>query len=194
MLNGHTDSINSVAFSSDGNSIVSGSSNNSVCVWDALIGKKKYVLNGHTESVNSVAFSSDGSCIISGSSDTSVQVWDVLTGKEKHVLNGHTNLVTSVAFSSNGSHIVSGSWDNSVQMWNVSTSRYIWEEITTSIHGPKHTGWLLSPHGEGYLMFVQPGERLPDDANILTIPHSYVAHVNFTTSRLGPNWSSCYSP
>ena len=83
-------------------------------MWDALIGKKKYVLNRHTESVNSVAFSSDGSCIISGSSDTSVQVWDVLTGKEKHVLNGHTNLVTLVAFSSNGSHIVLGSWDKSV--------------------------------------------------------------------------------
>jgi WD40 repeat protein len=48
VLNGHTDSVNSVAFSSDGSHIVSGSSDNSVRVWDALTGKEKHVLNGHT--------------------------------------------------------------------------------------------------------------------------------------------------
>jgi hypothetical protein len=67
VLNGHTDSVNSVAFSSDGSRIVSGSWDKSVRVWDALTGEEKHVLNGHTDSVNSVAFSSDGSRIVSGS-------------------------------------------------------------------------------------------------------------------------------
>lgn len=58
----------------------------------------------------------------------------------------------------------------------------------------QYTGWLLSSHEEEYLMFVPPGERLPDDANILTIPHSFVAHVDFTNSRLGLEWGSCYFP
>src|SRR5258705_7089934 len=34
-----------------------------------------------------------------------------------------------------------------------------------------HTGWLLSPVGEGYLMFVPLAAPLPDSANILTIFH-----------------------
>jgi WD40 repeat protein len=112
VLNGHTDSVNSVAFSSDGSRIVSGSWDKSVRVWDALTGEEKHVLNGHTDSVTSVAFSSDGSRIVSGSWDKSVRVWDALTGEEKHVLNGHTDSVNSVAFSSDGSRIVSGSGTN----------------------------------------------------------------------------------
>ena len=155
--------------------------------------------------INSVAFSKDGSLISAGSNNGLVQVWDALTGKEKHMLNGHTSSVNSVAFSSDGSHIVSGSHDNSVRVWdalmdeemhvlNSHTSRYIQEVIASSTHGLEHTGWLLSSHGEEYLMFVPPGEKLPDDANILTIPHSFVAHVDFTNSRLGPEWRTCYFP
>jgi WD40 repeat protein len=118
-------------------------------------------------------------------------------GEEKHALNSHTSWVNSVAFSSSGSHIVSGSFDNSVvcdESLQCQPSHYIREVIANSTHGLEHTGWLLSSHGEGYLMFVPPSEKLPDDANILTIPHSFVAHVDFTNSRLGPEWRTCYSP
>jgi len=43
-------------------------------------------------------------------------------------------------------------------------------------------------------MFVPLDEQLPDAANILTIPHSFTAYVNFTRSTLGPRWLDCYSP
>jgi WD40 repeat protein len=70
-------SVCSVAFSTDGTHIVSGSYDNSVRVWDVSTGKELNVLNGHTELVNSVAFSTDGTHIVSGSSDISVRVWDM---------------------------------------------------------------------------------------------------------------------
>ena len=72
VLNGHTVRVWSVAFSSDGNHIVSGSDVRSVRVWDVLSGVELNVLNGHTDQVSSVAFSSDGTHIVSGSSDQSV--------------------------------------------------------------------------------------------------------------------------
>ncbi|PPQ86834.1 hypothetical protein CVT25_012554, partial [Psilocybe cyanescens] len=198
VLNGHTDLVYSVAFSSDGSHIVSGSSDESVRVWDALTGDEKLVLNGHTNLVNSVAFSSDGSRIISGSSDKSVRVWDILTGDEKLFMNNHTSEVKSVSFPIDSSCIVSGSTDNLFwardQLPQCRASRYIREEVATSTRGLEHTGWLLSPGGEGYLMFVPLGERLPDDANILTIPQSLIAHVDFSNSKLGPEWGSCYTP
>ena len=114
-------SISSVTFSSDGIRIVSGSSDNSVRVWDASTGAELKVLNGHTGSVLSTAFSSDGTCIVSGSYDKSVRVWDALTGAELKVLNGHTDTVWSTAFSSDGTRIVSGSSDNSVRVWDALT-------------------------------------------------------------------------
>jgi WD40 repeat protein len=62
-----TSSITCVAFSPDGNQIVSGSSDNSVQVWDAKTGKQLKELRGHTDHVTSVAFSPDGDQIVSGS-------------------------------------------------------------------------------------------------------------------------------
>jgi WD40 repeat protein len=59
VLKGHTKWVNSVAFSSDGMQIVSGS-DGSVRVWDASTGVELKELKGHTNWVNSVAFSSEG--------------------------------------------------------------------------------------------------------------------------------------
>ena len=106
--------ILSAAFSHDGIHIVSGSSDNSVQVWDASTGAALQQLYGHTDYVNSVAFSHDGIHIVSGSDDKSVQVWDASMGAPLQQLNGHTDHVNSVAFSHNGIHIVSGSDDESV--------------------------------------------------------------------------------
>ncbi|EDR06536.1 uncharacterized protein LACBIDRAFT_389232 [Laccaria bicolor S238N-H82] len=113
--------ILSVAFSTDGTCIVSGSRDNSVQVWDASTGAELKVLEGHMGSVLSIAFSTDGTRIVSGSDDKSVRVWDVLTGAELKVLEGHMGSVLSVAFSTDGTRIVSGSSDKCVRVWDAST-------------------------------------------------------------------------
>ncbi|KAG6876510.1 hypothetical protein C0992_012669 [Termitomyces sp. T32_za158] len=74
---GHITWATSLAFSSDGTQIVSGSNVNSVQVWDALTGKHVQEFQGHTNWVTSVAFSPDRMQIVSGSYDNSV--WDALT-------------------------------------------------------------------------------------------------------------------
>ena len=67
-LQGHTDSVSSVAFSPDGRHIVSGSFDKTIRVWDVQTGGQVgNPLQGHTSSVNSVAFSPDGRHIVSGS-------------------------------------------------------------------------------------------------------------------------------
>src|SRR5262249_34995604 len=77
-LKGHTDLINSVAFSSDGKYLVSGSLDCTVRLWDAAIGAPiGSPLKGHTNLINSVAFSSDGRQLVSRGVDNSVRVWDI---------------------------------------------------------------------------------------------------------------------
>jgi len=80
VLNGHTETVYTAAFSPNGTRIVSGSGDKSVRVWDASTGAELKVLNGHSSYVYSVAFSPDGTRIVSGSYDNSVRVWDASTG------------------------------------------------------------------------------------------------------------------
>ncbi|PPQ87633.1 hypothetical protein CVT25_011473, partial [Psilocybe cyanescens] len=131
--------VNSVAFSPDGNYIVSGSAGDLVCVWDAKSGEQLHRLQGHIHWVRSVAFSPDGNYIVSGSDDKLVCVWDAkldkqlheLQGhthwldKQLHELQGHTHWVISVAFSSDGNYIVSGSADNLVCVWDAKSGEQL---------------------------------------------------------------------
>ncbi|KAG5716196.1 hypothetical protein E4T56_gene10766 [Termitomyces sp. T112] len=136
-INGHTNQVTSVAFSPDGKSIVSGSFDQSVRVWEASSGAQLKKLNGHTDQVTSVAFSPDGKYIVSGSEDQSVRVWDVSSGAQLQKLNGHAGWVTSVAFSPDGKSIVSGSFDQSVRMWDALSG-----EQLQKLNG--HTNWVTS--------------------------------------------------
>src|SRR5439155_162204 len=105
VLSGHTHFVYSVAFSTDGKRIVSGSSDCTVKVWDAHSGEEILTLQGHSTGVTSVSFSVDGKRLVSGSEDRTVMVWDAQTGQELLSLKGHTGGVTSVVFSADGTRI-----------------------------------------------------------------------------------------
>ena len=74
-MEGHTNWIKSVAYSPDGQFIVSGSNDNTVRVWNADSGQPVgQPLEGHTNEINSVAYSPDGQFIVSGSDDNTVRI------------------------------------------------------------------------------------------------------------------------
>jgi len=118
-LSGHTGSVNSVAFSPDGRSALSGSADRTLKLWDVASGKEIRTFSGDTGSVFSVAFSPDGRSVLSGSDDNTLKLWDVASGKEIRSFSGHTWWVRSVAFSPDGRSVLSGSRDCTLKLWDL---------------------------------------------------------------------------
>ncbi|KAH8748441.1 hypothetical protein F5883DRAFT_721048 [Diaporthe sp. PMI_573] len=117
-LEGHDDSVNSVAFSADGQRLASGSGDDTIKIWDPASGQYLQTLKGHDSWVLSVAFSADGQRLASGSSDETVKIWDPASGQCLQTLKGHNNSVHSVAFSADGQRLASGSDDETVKIWD----------------------------------------------------------------------------
>ncbi|KAF8751083.1 WD40 repeat-like protein [Rhizoctonia solani] len=132
---GHTETILSIDISSDGDSIVSGSADRTVCVWDLTNGQVMLgPLIGHTRWVHFVRFSRDGSRVLSCASDRTIRQWNAHTGDAYNNVigdttgycesNGNVGYV-SADYSPDGKCIASISEDADIRLWNSSTGEML---------------------------------------------------------------------
>nr|WP_317891623.1 WD40 repeat domain-containing protein [Tolypothrix sp. PCC 7601] len=122
---GHQDSVTSIAFSSDGQKLASGSEDKTIKLWDMTTGKLLQTFNGHSGLIKTIALSNDGEKLASGNDDKTIKLWDVSTGKLLQTFSGHSDVVNSVAFSSDGEKLASGSKDKTIKLWDVSTGKLL---------------------------------------------------------------------
>ena len=153
-------SIGSVAFSPDGNTIVSCGGNN-IHLWDSQTNQRLKTLIGYTEPVNSVVFSPDGNTIVSASDDGTIRLWNVNTREHLKTLMAHADSVNSVVFSSDGETIASSSNDRTIRLWNANTGELIKtlkghiENVNTVAFSPD--GKTIAS-GSGRLVYFGRGE------------------------------------
>ncbi|KAL5639387.1 hypothetical protein ACGC1H_006782 [Rhizoctonia solani] len=121
-LMGHTDEVLSVAISPDGVSLISGSRDKTVRVWDMKNRTTLRVLEGHTRAVWSVVYSRDGTKFASSSSDGTICVREAENHSMiSHPINAGSAWISSIAFSPDGNFLVSGADDCAVRLWNSNT-------------------------------------------------------------------------
>lgn len=117
-LIGHSQAVNTLAFSPDGQQLASGSSDRSVKLWQVATGELITTLTGHKLKITTVAFNTQG-ILASASADGTIGIWQ--NNKMRCQLTGHVGSVTALAFSLDSQLLASGGEDRSIRLWDTQT-------------------------------------------------------------------------
>jgi WD40 repeat protein len=115
---GHTNLVESLAFNTDGQRLLTTSDDKSAKVWDVATGDLLMTLDGHTGIVSKGIYSPDGVWIVTAGNDGTIRFWDSRTGLLANTLTDHTSPVITLAYSPNGKIIASGGLYERYILWD----------------------------------------------------------------------------
>lgn len=146
-LQGHEDEVTAVAFSPDGSSLVTGSMDGELRVWNAATGVEERALDvsdTQDDYPMRLAFSADGRLLLAGMAlDGAVPVFDAETFEQRRGFRGHTKFIQDAALGPRGL-VATASGDGTARIWDLESDG----ELAT-LRG--HRGWVngvaISPDG-----------------------------------------------
>ncbi|MEM7370761.1 MAG: carboxypeptidase-like regulatory domain-containing protein [Bacteroidota bacterium] len=179
---GHEGAVWPIAFSSGGQSILTGSRDNTARLWTKE-GRQIQIFEGHTGEVTSVDISLEADQILTGSKDQTAKLWNQ-EGQELGSFIGHTREISSVAFSFYGRSVLTGSYDNTAKLWDLKG------KLLQTFAG--HKNWIFSvdfsPDPEG--KYILTGSR-DNTAKMWDLEGN---EIQTFQGHTGPVWSAVFSP
>nr|XP_027198278.1 uncharacterized protein LOC113792571 [Dermatophagoides pteronyssinus] len=116
----HSDTITCFTCTHSGKTLITGSQDMSLKVWETSTGKLTQVLVGHEEAISCVATAAlDEMLVVSGAQDCNLIVWDMNTGTDLFTLTGHNANILGVILTPDASRALSYSEDNTLQLWDI---------------------------------------------------------------------------
>jgi len=136
-LQGHKKEVMAVAFSHDGEKLVSGSADGTVKEWEVATGKMVRSIDAHDGWVRTVAFNHNSTQIASGGDDGKINIWNTSSGQLQNTIIAHSKWLETLSYSPDGKYIVSGGHDNYMVVVNAITGQIIF-------NSPKQEYYVLS--------------------------------------------------
>jgi WD40 repeat protein len=163
-LRGKVDTAGPLAFSPNGETIISGDVNGKLTLWNVANGRAVRTFAAR-DGIDAVAFSPNGRTIaVSGFNK--LKLLDAASGRELRTLVGPQIRISSFAFSPNGKMIVSGSGGNNhagVTLWDLASGRTL---RTIAEHGEYINAVAISPDGR---MIASGSANFLGDQNFVTV-------------------------
>ena len=121
-LPGHTNAVETVAYSKDGKFVISGSWDNTARLYTVdTSGGITFLksFTGHFAAVTAVAINYQSTMVATGSKDFTVRIYDIATGKLLFVSRDHKEAISNLLFDPAGLMLFSSSHDGSIRLYDV---------------------------------------------------------------------------
>jgi len=117
---GHEDTVISACFSLDSKFLATTSRDNTMILWDAVIGQQFSVFD-HEKVVLCCCFSRDSKFLVSGCQDKICRKWDIRRRREALAYSEHEGIIVAASFAPDGETICSAAADKTLRIWNAMT-------------------------------------------------------------------------
>ena len=183
-------STKAVAFSPDGETVLTSSDDGTARLWDVHTGQEIRRLIGHTSAVYAAAYSPDGRYLVTAGVDKIALLWDAHVQRGLPQFIGHTDTINAhdVAFSPDGKTVLTGSFDKTARLWDALTGAEIRRFIGHTDHV---TSVGFSPDGKyvltasddktARLWDAQPGRNC---ANLAGLERAWLAWSSRPTANI----------
>lgn len=119
VVSGLVDEVNSLAFSSDGQTLVSGGADSTVKIWHTGALDLIDILHKHNGMVRCVAFTPDGSMLATGGDDRKILFWNLRHRQVEIALSLDDTAAHSLVLSQDGQILITGSY-RKIKVWRTS--------------------------------------------------------------------------
>jgi len=171
-LTGHGGPVRSIAVSSDGNSVLSGSFDTAAIRWSLKSESAEQVLRFHSDAVNAVAFLKDGR-MATAAADARIAIWTSGRQQPDQIFEGHRGPIAALALSPDGARLASASWDHTVRVWSLADGgRQVLEGHAQNVNGVVFTpdGRSLVSVGYDHELRIWPVAGGTPDVVVLPSP------------------------
>ncbi|EFA77813.1 predicted protein [Heterostelium album PN500] len=137
-MSGHRKNVKCVEFiGGNGLSLATGSSDNTIKIWNTETGAQLANLTGNTSRIWDLSSSASGKLMASAAGDGVVKVWDISSTTKPTcplTIKAHEGDAYAVQFHPGQEHIVSGGYDKSIHLHDVRTGQLKLEGHTGMVY------------------------------------------------------------
>lgn len=175
-LPGHTADIKDMLLLKDGQTLVTGSADETIRLWNLQTGAEMRQLNGHDSSVNALIHTIDQNTLISAGADRRINFWSLPDGElMTQIDEAHPSTINSLAVSNDGQLLASADSSGGIKLWDLNTLEVVDTLTSDSVGTINH---IRFTRDDSYL--ASGGKRLMLwDLSDPSVPMSLEGHRTF---------------